>query len=237
LFGWGVAETGFGGPGIANVEQVLIWLSGYRDLKVFFGGFPPATPGSFPSVIVNNWIVGEECGVEPSTYIKWLIILTPIGLIASYVYTNIFWSLSPIPSSLFFQPAIQWPAGAIQWLFWPSIITGKIPTEGRVNLDLNSVVIFFVIASIIYIVSTKLKLPFSFIGFLIGASPTLFIDVTSAWLIGLILEKLLKRVTGEAWWNKYKITIPAGFGIGLAVSVAMASAIYMIKVSLFARPY
>ncbi|MEM1530968.1 MAG: hypothetical protein QXH19_01735 [Candidatus Bathyarchaeia archaeon] len=238
LFGWGVAETGFGGPGIANVEHMLIWASGYRDIKVFLGGFPPATPGSVPAVLVNNgWIVGEACGVRPMTYIKWILVLAPVALALSFIYTNILWSLSPIPSNLFFQPAIEWPANAVQWLFWPSIITGKIPIEGRVNLDFNAVIISFVVASAFYALSTKLKLPFSFIGFIIGASPTFYIDNTLAWFIGMIIEPLLRRFLGEDWWKKYKITLPAGFGIGISVSTAIAAAIYMIKASLFASPY
>jgi len=238
LFGWGVAETGFGGPGIANVEHMLIWASGYRDIKVFLGGFPPATPGSVPAVLVNNgWIVGDACGVKPTTYIKWMLTLTPITLALSYLYTNILWSLSPIPSNLFFQPAIDWPASAVQWLFWPSIITGNIPIEGRVNLDFNAVILSFVIGSIFYTLSGKLKLPFSFIGFIIGASPTFYIDNTLAWFIGMLIEPLLKRFTGEEWWKKYKITLPAGFGIGISISAAAAAAVYMIKASLFAAPY
>jgi len=238
LFGWGVAETGFGGPGITNVEHMLIWISGYRDIKVFLGGFPPATPGSFPAVLVNNgWVVGETCDVKPKTYIKWLLILTPVTLAVSYLYTNILWSLSPIPSNLFFQPAIAWPAEAVRWMFWPSIITGKLPVEGRVNLDLNAVLYSFILGSAFYMLSVKLKLPFSFIGFIIGASPTFFIDNTLAWFMGMLLEKFFRRLTGEEWWNKYKITLPAGFGIGIAAATAIGAAIYMIKASLFASPY
>lgn len=238
LFGWGVAETGFGGPGIADVDKVLIWASGYKELDVFLGGFPPITPGAAPAVLVNNaWIVGEACGVKPSTYFKWMLLLTPIGLLMNYLYINIIWSIAPIPSSLFYSPNISWPIDAVRWTFWPSLITGKLPYVGKVNLDYSVVIISFLLSGLFYLATEFFKLPFSFIGFLIGASPTFYISTSFSWFLGMIIGKLAEKYLGKEFWNKYKATIVAGFGIGTGLIAGLSIALLMVKSSLFASPY
>lgn len=237
LFGWGVAETGFGGPGITDVDKVLIWVSGYKDLDVFLGGFPPLTPGGAPSVLVNNWIVGEACGVKPITYIKWILLLTPIGLLMTYVYTNTIWSIAPIPSNLFYSPSISWPVDALKWTFWPSLITGKLPYSGTINLDLNVVLVSFIVSGAFYVVAEFFKLPFSFIGFVIGASPTFYISSSFSWLLGMLIGKIAERRLGKEFWERYKVTMAAGFGIGTGLMAGFSIALLMIKTSIFASPY
>ncbi len=238
LFGWGVAETGYGGPGITDVDKALIWASGYRELDVFLGGFPPLTPGSAPAVLVNNaWVVGDACGVKPATYLKWMLILAPVGLIMTYIYTNLIWSIAPIPSSLFYYPNISWPVSAVQWTFWPSLITGKLPYSGRINLDFGIVIGSFVVSGILYLMAEFLKLPFSFIGFLIGASPAFYISTSFSWLLGMLIGKAAERYTGKEFWARYRATIPAGFGIGSGLVAGIAIALLIIKTSLFANPY
>jgi hypothetical protein len=238
LFGWGVAETGFGGPGITDVDKVLIWSSGYRELDVFLGGFPPITPGGAPSVLVNNaWIVGEACGVKPMTYIKWMLLLTPIGLLMNYVYTNIIWSIAPIPSNLFYSPSISWPVDALRWTFWPSLITGKLPYAGTINIDFGVILASFIASGAFYVLAELFKLPFSFIGFIIGASPTFYISTSFSWLLGLLIGKVAERRLGKEFWDRYKVTVAAGFGIGTGLMAGFSIALLMIKTSIFASPY
>jgi len=238
LFGWGVAETGFGGPGITDVDKALIWASGYKNLDVYFGGFPPITPGGAPSVFVNNaWVIGEVCDVKPTTYFKWLLLLTPIGLLATYIFTNMIWSIAPIPSSLFYYPNIGWPVEAVKWTFWPSLITGKLPYAGTINLDFGVVLACFVGSGVLYSLAELLKLPFSFIGFLIGASPGFYISTSFSWVLGMIIGKIAEKYVGKEFWKEHKVTLIAGFAIGTGLMAGLSVALLIVKASLFANPY
>jgi hypothetical protein len=53
----------------------------------------------------------------------------------------------------------------------------------------------------------------------------------------MIIGKLAEKYLGKEFWNKYKATIVAGFGIGTGLIAGLSIALLMVKSSLFASPY
>ncbi len=228
---WSIGVTGFAPSQPPLMRQATIFLSGYKGLDIWFGGWI-AQPGNAPGVIVNAFQVGYWCGVKPKTYLKAAFIAIPLLFIFSFIYVNMFWSMAPMPSAYYPWIEITWPISVINWAVWPTLaIKGYFPT---IHLDL--IIMFFIIATIIAVILGILKLPLSIlIGILWGATTMPHSLLGS--VIGILVGKVFERIMGKERWDKEKVVLIAGLTLGNATSIAIAASILIISKSLWALPY
>jgi len=89
---------------------VGVWL---LPLLIGSQGYPDS------STWVSYFYTARYVGLEIKEVIKAVVIIAiPLSLIISFLYTNIIWAFSPIPSLTYPWVSIYWPINVIQSCLW-----------------------------------------------------------------------------------------------------------------------
>jgi len=204
------------------VREASYIATGYSGADIWFAPLVVSSGGSFYCAVFKTARLTET---NPIDYVKAYFIAFFVALIMGYVYVSAFWSIAPMPSSLF--PCPFWPLQAtvvslfvtrsVQ-LFNPAFLIGAATVGG----------ILFAIIEVGH-------LPLSLMGIALG--PTIPIPYTVSYLIGAVVAKLMKRRMGREWFETNRTVIVAGIFTGLGLTVALSTAIALIARSLWAMPY
>jgi len=210
-------------PEIPYLQQLTIIASGYKGLDVWF--LPLSlNPGT-------GWLRSLKlCQLTKTTTTSWIkatLIAWPVSLIAGMAYTQIFWSLSPIPSELYPTPAIQWPINIMHKCVWM--------TRPKAFFDPLKIIGAFIIYGVLTTIVQFLGLPISMVSISVGLSSPL--PSVTTMLIGLIIREIISRQFNKNWINRYRNTIGAGLicgeGIAIVLGVAIAMAIKSVSSRIF----
>ncbi len=177
-----------------------------------------------------GWIGGfagtRFTGTSNRDYIKAYILAIPLTYALSFIFTQAFWTISPVPSAAYPYAAANWPVQSLFDLLWiknPLSIIKPI-----------WVIIPFIIGSIVSLLCAGFKIPFILIAFSLGITQP--IPFTFSILIGGIIGKLLMRKVGKEWWDEYKSVIVAGVLLGEGVIVAISAALMLISKAMWISP-
>lgn len=212
---------------IPYVREGTILASGYKGYDVWFAPlvFPSSqfTPGG------ANWCAGFKVAELTSTWpmdlVKSLFIALPTAILFGFLYTQIFWTITPIPSSLF--PAPFWDINVIMTSLF---ITGRLAL-----FKIDWMVATFIIGVALQCLAEFAKVPISLIGIAMGAAWP--IANCTGLLVGLILAKVLGRFLGKTWVEEQRFTIIAGVAIGQGLVVAFSAGLAMILKSMWIKPF
>jgi len=177
-----------------------------------------------------GWIGGfagtRFTGTSNRDYIKAYILAVPLTYVLSFIFTQAFWTIAPVPSAAYPYAAADWPVRSLFELLWirsPFSVIKPI-----------WVVIPFIVGSTVSLLSTAFKIPFVLISFGVGISQP--IPLTVSILIGGILGKLMVRKFGKQWWDEYKSVIVAGVLLGEGVIIAISAALMLISKAMWISP-
>jgi len=216
---------------IPYVREGAILTSGYQKYDVWFAPIVfPAFPALAPSLEPEgaNWCgflkVADLTSTHPMDLVKSILIAIPLGIIFSFIYTQMFWNIAQIPSALFPTP------------FWDINVT-------MTTLFITRQISFFrpdwmaatlVLAVAIQCLTEFMHVPISLIGISVGAASPIANSIGI--LIGFLIGKLLGRFFGKEWFAKNKATIVVGALTGEGLAVAFSAGVAMIFESLWVRP-
>lgn len=227
----------FGGFNIPYLREAVIYFSGYRGVDIWFAnyltwgtpnvGLPMLSVGG--ASIAASFKQADIVGCRPSEFIKAFVIVTVMGWIASFFYSSILWSASPIPSSAYPYTITGWPVEFLErnrWINWiwsgilfkPSIILGG-----------------FLTGCITFAISEFLRMP----AILISMTAGLFLPmqtVVSQFIGGLIGHFILRRAFGDTW-RFYAPIIPIGLTIGDLLASGLALSILLVGKAQWILPY
>jgi len=177
-----------------------------------------------------NFKIAERCGCTVKSLIKAFLIVLPIGIITNFFSTQYFWSVAPIPSAVYPQPAIFWPISVVYDSLWMS---------GRFFLAFDPIWIIgsFAVIGGLYGVIQITKIPISLIGLVAGMSPGNPIPMTFTMLLGGIISRIIVLKKGEDWWRDNRFILAAGIGIGEACTITVLLSISIIARSIWAMPF
>ncbi|RLE79991.1 MAG: hypothetical protein DRJ51_03240 [Thermoprotei archaeon] len=177
-----------------------------------------------------SWLkIAELTKTSYTSYIKAILITTPIAWILSFLYLEVFWKIAPIPSGIYPGFSLVVPATyIIPKAMW---ITGEVATGPAPALILGSLVI----GAIAEIIATLTHIPFSLISVVVGITTAFPMSVTI--LLGSILGKIIEWRIGKEFWKEYRITVAAGIFLGESIIVALAAALSMVARMLWILPY
>jgi len=202
-------------PSLPYARNFTILLSGYRGSDVWFAW--PQTVGGAAVNVTSIWKAGSICGVKIRDIILVMLIAYIPFLLFALSYTEMFWRIAPIPSAFYPMTMINWPMEAVQTALWPSIAKGgTIPPMFQPSLMIQS----FAVSGIVISALALLKLPLTaFLGFLAGSQsfPSLALSLS----IAIITKHIFSR-TYSGTWEEDKVTIPAGFGMGTSLAIAIS---------------
>ncbi len=249
-----VGETGWAFT-IPFVFEGLTLASGYRRADIWFvptiakGGLDVAgayTSGgasfSSPPIFVNAMRTFRITETDPNDFFKALIITLPLTLVFSFIYTEFFWRMAPVPSFMYPASTYRFPMQVINQALWMSIVKGKeirLPSGAPLRLFKPTLILIgFTVPLIAQIIARVLKRNISIAAFAMGVGmiggPSVPIGVMIGALIG---RYFIRRRFGDEWYQKYRGTIPAGLGVGTALAIAIAVSLMMIGAGRMVLPY
>jgi len=206
---------------VPYVREFSYIFSGYKGIDIWL-----VSPyiGSGTGWLTQLKVV-ELCDTSPSSYIKAWLLAYPIALGLSFFYTEQFWRIAPIPSSVYPGTLIFWPTEANIQAIW---------LTRNIQIFQPALILYsFGIASVLYLLVDFFHLPLSTIGVVSGLYTPIPTAVTI--LIGALAGKILERKL--RFWRQYRVTVVAGMSMGQSVALVLGGAIAMIVRSMWTTPY
>ncbi|MEM1515626.1 MAG: hypothetical protein QXL85_07070 [Candidatus Bathyarchaeia archaeon] len=167
-------------------------------------------------------------GTKPASFIKAWFLTVLISFITSMLYMQMFWSLAPIPSSSYPYLSFQWPITLLFWNLWV--------TKSIVIFQPMIILFSFFVGAIMDIIPEIIRIPFSPIGFIVGASTPVPSNISS--FVGAIVgHYFIRKRLGEEWWKDYRYVVLAGVFLGEALVVGIAATIMLMSKAAWILPF
>jgi len=212
---------------IPYVREGSIIASGYPASKYAIWFAPTLVPAMDPGGAgwCANFKAAELTETWPMDLVKGVLIALAVGVGFGFMYTQMFWTIAPVPSSLFPAP------------FWDINVTMSILFITRQIFIFNPIwmVSAFIIGLVLQILMEFAHIPISVIG--IAAGTAWPISNSAGILLGLIITKALSRYFGKQWIEEQKATILAGILTGEGLIVAFSAAVAMIFKAIWIKPF
>ena len=107
---------------IPYVREATIILSGYQGVDIWFMPFPLGNYGAQ----TQKFREIELTGTRFTSIIKAELVMVPIVLFATFLYSSYIWKLAPIPSASYPYAQVMWRLRALQTCIW---FTGTLKSE------------------------------------------------------------------------------------------------------------
>ncbi|MEM2922653.1 MAG: OPT/YSL family transporter, partial [Candidatus Bathyarchaeia archaeon] len=216
---------GVGGGSLFYVREAAFIGSGYQHIDIWYAPLVVSYGGGHG--ILAQFKVCELTGTKLMSIVKGLFFAYPIAWLMSFLLVQLFWLIAPIPSAAYPMAMATWPfsvtmsnimVSGFRSFFRPELAT----TALVIGVGLQLAIDFF-------------HLPFSLIGFLVGA--VTMVPFGLAYLIGGIAGKIMAWRIGNEKWNDYKVVIVAGIILGGSIVASTAAAIGLISKAKWVLPY
>ncbi|MHA1833393.1 MAG: hypothetical protein ACTSV7_05330, partial [Candidatus Baldrarchaeia archaeon] len=233
------AGVTFLGLNIPYLRELSIYYSGYPKKDIWFAPLPLSISGTVAqigptttmtttplggSAIAQGFLQADLLGVKHSEYIKAYVILLGLSLLSSFIFTNFFWYMSPIPSSAYPATIIYWPVDALSWArmqVW--VWSGYLFKSEWIMTGLG-------LGTAISVITYVLKMPYALIMLITGALmgiPFAF----AQFLASIIGDKFIKPTFGADKWYRYRPLIVMGYLLGDGLMEIFRTVIIMVTKS------
>lgn len=207
---------------VPYVWQGVVLALGYEGYKAWFA---PLVMGE-ASYWAGNFKLAKLTSTEPMDLIKAFFLAFACSLLFGLLYTQLFWTISAMPSTLF--PVPFWDTNVnLTYLF----VSRKISSIFSWDWMMGTIIV----ATAMYLLTDFIRIPISLIG--IAAGMTLPIATPIGYAIGLLIKKLLASRLGEEWVRDQGPTIYAGILTGESLLITLSIGISMILKSRWIKPF
>jgi len=210
------------------INETAILASGYKGTDAWF----TLWAGSWTSLRTGEMWCSlfralDLTNTSMRSMILGRLIQLPIAIILSFIFVQLFWSLSPIPSVLYPGTQIFWPIQATYQGLWLT----RPPELFRIEWIVGS----FTGMAIIHLLFSRFfptALPVS-----IAAGCGTPIPYAVSQLIGGIVGLVVSIITGKEFYNSHKQIIAAGLTMGEGISIVFGVCFLLIVKSMWVMPY
>jgi len=222
-------SIGLTGVGIANsyIKEGAILASGYARADVWFAPTTLPAVGVVPNGAMwcANFKTAELTETWPMDIVKAGLMALVIGFGFAFLYTQMFWAIAPVPSSLF--PAPFWDVGVTM----TSLFVSRNISVFRPDWMAAT----FIAGLLLQVLVEFTHIPISPIGVAVGATQPIAFPM--GYIVGLIIAKVLGRQFGKDWVAKYRANIVAGVFTGEGLIVAFSAAAAMVFKAIWVKPF
>lgn len=226
-----IGETGYS-ISIPYEWNTIVYLSGYKGVRAWIfspviGGLPSLEGGSPYWVYMIK--VGYLTNTRPSDVLKALIYSIILYNIFSFVWTEFFWRLAPIPSNAYPYALAAWPAALVGGAVW---ITGGISVKPWLFYYSFTGMLGILLAG--EFLAKSFHIPFSSMGIVTGSMtiPPYTIPIfTGSCLSNFVLRKFIRD------WDRRKSIIVAGVSTGQGVILGIGVAMMLISKATWIKPW
>lgn len=228
-----IGETGYS-VSIPYEWYTAVYLSGYKGVEAWIfqpvvGGLPSLEGGApYWAYMVK---VAHLTQTMPSDVFKALVFNIILYNIFSFVWTEFFWRIAPIPSSAYPYAMASWPAALVSSVVW---IIGEVGVKPWLFMYSFAGMLSLLLGG--EFAARVLHVPFSSMGVLMGATtiPPYAIPV----LIGALFNRyVLPRFIGKERWDRNKAIIVAGITTGQGVATGVGIALMLITKATWIKPW
>lgn len=207
---------------IPYVWQGVVLASGYRGYEAWFA---PLVMGE-ASYWAGNFKLAKLTSTQPMDLVKAFFLAFVCSLLFGLLYTQLFWTISAMPSTLF--PVPFWDTNVnLTYLFVSRKISNLFSWEWMTGTLIGAVAL--------YLLGEYTHIPISLIG--VATGMTLPIATPMGYIIGLLIKKILEHRVGEEWVRDQASTIYAGILTGDSLLIALGVGIAMIFKSRWVKPF
>jgi hypothetical protein len=196
--------------------------TGYSGINAWF------VPLYAPTPVAESFKICEMTKTKLTDYILAQYIIFPIALAFGFLFMQSFWSLAPIPSSVY--PGVQYT--------WPVLATFQglfVSPQAGQYFEATRVLYGFISGAVMYAIGDRFGFASTVIGIAGGAASAPPNNVSI--FIGAVISQIIARRMGKEWWNRYRGIIFAGVLLGEGLIVVAGSAIAIISRGMWAAPY
>jgi hypothetical protein len=217
---------------IPFVREATLIFSGYQGVAIWFLPIPLHNYGQMTVFYRQS----ELTGTSFRSMWKSELLLTPIIIVGSLLFTHFIWGLGPIPSAQFLFAQEWWEVIAAQQAIVFSSTLGGF-TEFEQAFNANYLASGFGIGTVLFGVLTWLGAPVLFIyGVVRGLNQTLPFQVIPQFIGALIGRYYFRKKMG-LMWRQYIPVLAAGFSCGMGLVATLGIGMTFVSKSVFSLPY
>ena len=226
-----IGLTGMG-VGIPYMHQTAVLLSHYQRADVWFAPIPWSDLGG----TAQRFREVELTGTKFTSIIKIEFLIVPLSAILSFVFYQLIWKLSPIPSVNYPFAQKMWHLQALQSGLWlTSTTTGN--SLFRKAFYPPYVVGGFLFTSVSFTILTLLKAPTMLVYGFAGGLGTMphYVFPTA---VGVLLSRFyFEKKHGAKKWKQYAAVLNAGYACGMGLVAMGSMSVNLISKSVSQLPY
>ncbi len=216
---------------IPYITQISFILSGYKGIAVWFMPLPMSNYGNQAS----SYRVAELTGTSFPSMWKADILLFPVIIIASVVFSSFIWGMAEIPSSVFPFANKMWELNAKNQVIMLSSTTGEY-SQFQEALSGAKVSIGFLVGTMLFAALGWLRTPtmfmYGFVGGIGGMMHGMFLQVAGALLGRYYLQKKL-----GLRWMEYAPVVCSGYFCGAGLVLMFCVGLVFLRASSSNLPY
>ncbi len=195
----------------------------------------------------QSFKVCELVKCKASSFIKAALIATPVGMLANFIFMEIFWRIADIPSATYPYADTILPIFAQNLCIWMTTTTPVINPDPAYSagaiFNPTWMLMAFGAFTLIYIANRiyasrradKKGELVSLIGLAVGMAVPIPFSVSL--FIGGLLAVVIRKKWGDEWFDRYRNVMVAGLVVGEGIVIGIAAAVAALKNSLVTIPY
>lgn len=215
-------------------KEAMFILSGYKGAAIWFAPIPPHDYARQAVAFRTT----ELTGCKFYSMIKADILILPIVIIGTLVFSQFIWAMAPVPSEMFPYANEFWELNAFQaGLVYSATLPGEAMSPFQQAFKLPIISLGFVMAMGLYGVLEIFNLPiFLVFGAIRGLN---YSDPGSAipMFAGALLGRFYFRKKFGDKWPQYRIVVLAGFSAGMGLITMLSLGIVFMSKSVIRLPF
>ena len=219
---------------IPYIREASFILSGYKGAAIWFAPIPIS---NFAGQTVQ-FRTAELTGTRFTSLIKAEILIFPIVVVGMLLFSQLIWSMGPVPSEMFPYANEFWELGAYQSsFFWSATLPNAETSLFMEAFKPEVVAVAFVLAMAVYGILNFFGLPiFLVYGIIRGLDQSAPISIVPMF-IGAILGRYVLRKRFGDMWPQYRIVFAAGFSAGVGLIIMLSLGFVFIAKSVIKLPF
>lgn len=215
------------------VREASFILSGYKGMAVWFAPIPIHDYARQTRFFRTT----ELTGTRIRSLIKAEILIFPVMLLGTLLFSQLIWSIGNVPSAMFPYANQFWELRAYrEGLMYSATLPGEIASPFREAFRPAFIGAGFGAAMLVYTVLSWLGLPiFLVYGVVRGLDQSMPHAIFPMFVGALLGQYVFRKRFGEEW-PRYRIVLAAGFTAGMGLITMLSLGIVFASKSVFQLP-
>lgn len=218
--------TGFNVP---YLRETMIYFSGYEKIDIWF------TPPDMMLFLGGSGVAQQLkqaslLGVEIEEYSKAYFLMVIMGLLGSFVFVSLFWSLSPIPGWAYPYTISAWPVEALNFWRWQTWLwSGYLFRREMLFTGLGVSTVLYLISDLVF------HMPSFPIAMMSGM--LMVPNIALSQFLGSLMSVGIAKFLGRKLWDENKGFFVMGVFLGDGLFSTILRVLTLIGRSVWLKPY